>query len=148
MDRADANPEQTLLNHYNLTTLYPTTWPADKDEEDDALADDDAKSTKSTTSKPSARAPTTNGTTLAPPGSSPGPKSYSPSSKARNNKRYTMLERGPETRRSAQGAQKSKQARENQVLMDEPDPLGLTPSVSNVLRHRGLPVENDPDLSQ
>jgi len=24
----------TILNHYNLTTLYPTSWPAEKDESD------------------------------------------------------------------------------------------------------------------
>ena len=24
--------EPTILNHYNLTTLYPTAWPAEKDE--------------------------------------------------------------------------------------------------------------------
>ena len=26
--------EPTILNHYNLTTLYPTAWPAEKDESD------------------------------------------------------------------------------------------------------------------
>lgn len=26
--------ESTILNHYNLTTLYPTSWPAEKDESD------------------------------------------------------------------------------------------------------------------
>lgn len=26
--------EPTILNHYNLTTLYPTVWPAEKDESD------------------------------------------------------------------------------------------------------------------
>ena len=32
--------EQTLLNHYNLTTPLPTSWPAEKDESD---ASDDEK---------------------------------------------------------------------------------------------------------
>lgn len=26
--------EATILNHYNLTTLYPIAWPAEKDESD------------------------------------------------------------------------------------------------------------------
>ena len=26
--------EATILNHYNLTTLYPTSWPTEKDESD------------------------------------------------------------------------------------------------------------------
>ena len=26
--------EPTILNYYNLTTLYPTSWPAEKDESD------------------------------------------------------------------------------------------------------------------
>lgn len=26
--------EPTILNHYNLSTLYPTAWPAEKDESD------------------------------------------------------------------------------------------------------------------
>lgn len=26
--------EPTILNHYNLTTLYPTAWPTEKDESD------------------------------------------------------------------------------------------------------------------
>ena len=26
--------EATILNHYNLTTLYPTSWPTEKDDSD------------------------------------------------------------------------------------------------------------------
>ena len=26
--------ETTILNHYNLSTLYPTSWPTEKDESD------------------------------------------------------------------------------------------------------------------
>lgn len=34
--------EHTLLNHYNIPTLYPTAWPAEKDESD---ASDDEQPT-------------------------------------------------------------------------------------------------------
>lgn len=36
--------EPTILNHYNLTTLYPTAWPAEKDESD--ASDEDAPGPK------------------------------------------------------------------------------------------------------
>lgn len=29
-----AESEQVLLNHYNLNTLFPETWPAEKDDSD------------------------------------------------------------------------------------------------------------------
>lgn len=31
--------EATILNHYNLTTLYPTSWPTEKDESDESDAE-------------------------------------------------------------------------------------------------------------
>ena len=33
------NDEHTILNHYNLTNPFPTTWPTEKDDSD--ISDDD-----------------------------------------------------------------------------------------------------------
>lgn len=38
--------------------------------------------------------------------------------------------------------------RENAVQTDEPDPLGASDSVVGLLRQRGLPVDNDAQLSK
>lgn len=43
--------ESTLLNHYNLTTLYPTEWPEEKDQDDDALDVDVTAQSNSTRPK-------------------------------------------------------------------------------------------------
>ena len=106
-----ADIERTLLNHYNLKTLYPTQWPAEKDESD--ASDEEL-----------------------------------PRSNVRRSKsRYSVLERGASYRRSVPGAQKTSEGRENLVQKDEPDPLGASPSVVQVLRQRGLPVDEDLKLS-
>ena len=49
--------------------------------------------------------------------------------------------------RGLQGAQKNKDGVVNLVMKDEGDPLGTYPSVVQVLRNRGLGVEEDIRLS-
>lgn len=65
----------------------------------------------------------------------------------RSKSRYSVLEgaRGP--RQKLPGTEKSKDGVENLVQKDESDPLGTYPSVVQVLRQRGLPVEDDIKLS-
>ncbi|KAL9581880.1 MAG: hypothetical protein Q9212_003627 [Teloschistes hypoglaucus] len=108
--------EHTLLNHYNITNLYPTSWPSEKDESD-ASGDE----------KP---AITTAG--LA---------------HQRSRSRYSALARKTSDRRSlVPGTERTGDGIENLVQKDEPDPLGGPDSVVRILRHRGLPVEEDQRL--
>lgn len=109
-----ANVEPTLLNHYKIDSLYPAEWPAEKDQEDSS--DDDAEQQQ--------------------------PKTLAANSIRRSKTRYSVLER-PRQRTSVPGSQKTKDGVENLVQKDEPDPLGGAGSVVQILRARGLPVEDD-----
>ncbi|KAI4102244.1 MAG: hypothetical protein L6R37_004494 [Teloschistes peruensis] len=110
------NDEHTLLNHYNITNLYPTTWPSEKDESD---ASGDEKPTITTAE-------------LA---------------HQRSKSRYSALARSTSDRRSlVPGTERTGDGIENLVQKDEPDPLGGPDSVVRILRHRGLPVEEDQRL--
>ncbi|KAL8849927.1 MAG: hypothetical protein Q9221_005106 [Calogaya cf. arnoldii] len=110
--------EQSLLNHYNITNLYPIAWPAEKDESD---ASEDEQ-----------------------PGSKPQTKRLA---HQRSNSRYSVLARSTSDRRSlVPGSEKTGDGLENLVQKDEPDPLGGPDSVVRILRHRGLPVEEDQRL--
>lgn len=112
------NNEHTILNHYNLTNPFPTTWPTEKEDSEDS---DQEKATD-----------------------------VSKSGIRRSKSRYSALERGgSDARRSlVPGSQKLRDGQENLVQKDEPDPLGASESVVRVLRHRGLPVEDDSRLSE
>lgn len=105
--------ETTLLNKYNIPTLYPAQWPAEKDKDSD---DDEDDTVQTTTAQPLRR----------------------------SRSRFSVLEGG---RRQLPGAEKSRDGVENLVQKDETDPLGTYPSVVQVLRQRGLPVEDDIKLS-
>jgi len=61
----------------------------------------------------------------------------------RSKSRYSVLERGSSSRTSVAGAERGKDGVENLVQSDEADPLGTSTSVVQVLRSRGLPVEDD-----
>lgn len=112
------NDEHTLLNHYNITNLYPTTWPSEKDESD---ASGDEKPTITTAE-------------LA---------------HQRSKSRYSALARSTSDRRSlVPGTERTGDGIENLVQKDEPDPLGGPDSVVRILRHRGLPVEEDQRLRE
>lgn len=65
----------------------------------------------------------------------------------RSKSRYSALERSASDRRSViPGSQKTGDGRANLVQKDEPDPLGGMDSVVAVLKHRGLPVDEDARL--
>jgi exocyst complex component 2 len=98
--------ETELLNKYNIPTLYPATWPQDKDSSDD----DDAIPSTSIAHR-------------------------------RSKSRFSVLESSGT--RKLPGAEKTRDGVENLVQKDENDPLGTYPSVVQVLRQRGLSVEDD-----
>lgn len=110
--------ETQLLNKYNIPTLYPAAWPAEKDQSSDE--EDDAPA----------------------PAPAPAPRAAVRRSKSR----YSVLESSGSFRRSRPGVEKGKDGVENLVQKDEQDPLGTYPSVVQVLRQRGLPVEDDVKL--
>ncbi|KAL8681900.1 MAG: hypothetical protein Q9186_001986 [Xanthomendoza sp. 1 TL-2023] len=112
--------EHTLLNHYNITSLYPTAWPTEKDESD--ASDDEQPVNKSQITR------------LA---------------HQRSNSRYSVLARSTSDRRSlVPGSEKTGDGVENLVQKDEPDPLGSPDSVVRILRHKGIPVEEDQRLRE
>ncbi|KAF2089658.1 hypothetical protein K490DRAFT_36884 [Saccharata proteae CBS 121410] len=102
--------ERALLEHYNLSTLYPAEWPAEKDD-----SDSDDEISRATKTAASLR---------------------------RSKSRYSALERSG-TRSSMPGTERTKEGVDTLVQKDEADPLGHAPSVVNVLRQHGLPVEDD-----
>lgn len=112
------NPEHTILNHYNLTNPYPTSWPAENDESD---ASDEERPINSRSNAGIRR------------------------SKSRYS---ALERSGSDRRSLVPGSQKLRDGQENLVQKDEPDPLGGTDSVVRVLRQRGLPVEEDQRLSK
>lgn len=116
-----ADLERTLLNHYNLSTLYPTEWPHEIDG-DASSSDEERPPTKRPESKKSA-------------------------AMYRRKSRYHALERTVTSRATVPGAERSNEGIENLVQKDESDPLGMTMSVVQVLRQRSLPVEEDLKLS-
>ena len=123
MSFTQADNDRALLNHYQITNLYPEAWPAEKDEEDGSDEDDDVKAAAAAKAASAAKA-----------------------KNAKHLRRYTTLERGPSNRSSVPGSQRSKDGVESLVQKDEADPLGAFPSVVSVLRQRGLPVESDVEL--
>ncbi|KAK5187845.1 Exocyst complex component S5, partial [Cryomyces antarcticus] len=100
-----AETERRLLNHYKLTTLYPSEWPS-RDDESDA-SDDERPGTAGSTS------------------------------------RFSALDRRASLRSSIPGTQRTRDGADNLVQKDEPDPLGTSASVVQILRQRGLPVEEN-----
>jgi exocyst complex component 2 len=123
-----AETERILLNHYKLPSLFPAEWPAEKDESDASSDDEEAKN------KPLPRVPSTN--------------LRSSKSKRMSRSRFSVLERSASRAGTVPGTQKTKDGVENMVQKDEADPLGMTASVVNALRRRGLPVEDDPSYRE
>lgn len=105
--------QQTILHHYNLTTPYPTSWPAENDESDSPEEDPSGTKVK----KPSIRRSKTRYSALE--RHSTGRRSLVP------------------------GSEKTGDGLENLVQRDEGDPLGGPDSVVRVLRQKGVPVEDD-----
>lgn len=106
--------ETEILNKYNLSTLYPATWPDEKNEADE---DDDLE-------EPPAPRPTFHAI-------------------RRSKSRFSVLEDRSRFSRLVPGAERTKDGVDNLVQKDEQDPLGMYPSVVQVLRARNVPVEED-----
>ncbi|KAJ4354257.1 Exocyst complex component S5 [Didymosphaeria variabile] len=109
--------ETQLLNKYNIPTLFPAQWPEEKDNSSDS--EDDAPAPQ------------------RPPTLQPIRRSKS---------RFSVLETSGSFTRKRDGVEKTKEGVENLVQKDEQDPLGTYPSVVQVLRQRGLAVEDDVKL--
>lgn len=125
--------ERKLLNHYKLTSLYPEAWPHQADDDDDASTseDDDASAAPPNTDTP----PTRHQSNL----------SMHSRSSVTNKNRFRNIDRHASLRSSISGTQKHAGV-DSLVQKDEPDPLGMAPSVAGELRRRGLPVEEDVKL--
>ncbi|KAF1924963.1 uncharacterized protein M421DRAFT_71273 [Didymella exigua CBS 183.55] len=104
--------ETELLNKYNLTTLHPTAWPAEKDAADEGELSEDERAATAQAVR-------------------------------RSRSRYSVLEDRSRFSRQVPGAERSKDGVETLVQKDEQDPLGMYPSVVQVLRARNLAVEDD-----
>lgn len=113
-----ADPDRTLLNHYNLPSLYPLQWPAEKDDSEESQDE------------------------VVPP-----PKASRASQARRSQRPRSVLDKLGGSRRSA-GFKSESHDDGAQVLprRDEPDPLGSSESVVRLLRQRGLPVDHDAKL--
>ncbi|KAF1968141.1 hypothetical protein BU23DRAFT_515268 [Bimuria novae-zelandiae CBS 107.79] len=109
--------ETQLLNKYNIPTLFPSQWPDEKDNSSDS--DDDGPTPQRPPTMQAAR---------------------------RSKSRFSVLEPSGSFTRKREGVEKTKDGVENLVQKDEQDPLGTYPSVVQVLRQRGLAVEDDVKL--
>ncbi|KAH9871039.1 hypothetical protein J1614_006613 [Plenodomus biglobosus] len=109
--------ETEILNKYNLSTLYPAAWP---DEKNDGDEDDDFQE----------------------PMPMPVPRA-APKKIRRSQSRFSVLEDRSRFSRQVPGAERSKDGVENLVQKDEQDPLGMYPSVVQVLRAKNIQVEDD-----
>ncbi|KAF4552802.1 Exocyst complex component Sec5-like protein [Elsinoe fawcettii] len=109
-----AEVERNLLNHYQLTNLYPSEWPKRDDESD---ASEEEKPVRRNTSQRSVRA------------SRRMSKFSGLDTKASYKSRLSDKDTG-----GGSG---------NIVQKDETDPLGIAPSVVSQLRARGLHVEDN-----
>jgi exocyst complex component 2 len=111
-----ADQTRVILNHYNISSPDPTSWPAEKDESDESEGE------------------------IARKAAAAGPR---PRSKSRYT---ILERRGSDSRGLVPGSEKTRDGVENLVQKDEPDPLGATDSVVRALRRKGLPVEEDHKL--
>lgn len=112
------NDEHTILNHYNLTNPFPSTWPAEDDDSGDSGEDKAVNGQKAAIRRSKSR--------------------YSALERRGSDGRRSLVP----------GSQKLRDGQENLVQRDEPDPLGASDSVIRVLRQKGLPVEDDSRLSE
>jgi len=119
--------ETEILNKYNLATLYPAAWPDEKNEADgDDDDDDDVDHLQA-----------------------PIPASRTALHKVRRSQsRFSVLEDRSRFSRQVPGAERSKDGVDNLVQKDEQDPLGIYPSVVQVLRARSIQVEDDIKLRE
>ena len=109
---------RVILNHYNISTPYPTEWPAEKDDSD--TSDLDAPIIKTATSN----------------------------LRRSKSRYSVLERSGSDRRSLVPGSEKTRDGVENLVQKDEADPLGGTDSVVRALRQKGLPVEDDQRLRE
>ncbi|KAK3622799.1 Exocyst complex component S5 [Elasticomyces elasticus] len=116
-----ADTERRLLNHYKLTTLYPSTWPHQPgDDSSDSDSDPEPKPNGNKT--PSSKSP------------APSPLVGRQSSSAR----FRQIDRHASIRSAS-----SLLGSSSVINQDEPDALGQIQSIAITLRSRGLRVEED-----
>lgn len=125
-----ADTERELLNKYKLTSLYPTEWPHQDDDNDHDDYDDDDHDHDD--GRPA--------TEQLPRKTSISTNHARKMSKSTPNSRFERIGRhaslsGPIATKTANG--------DVGVQKDEPDALGMAPSVAAELRKRGLPVEDN-----
>lgn len=111
-----AEVERDLLNHYQLSSLYPSEWPK-RDDESDASDDE----------QPAVQRNVSNRSTKA----------------SRRVSRFSGLDSKTNYKSRLSGSKETGSGSGNLVQKDEPDPLGISPSVVSSLRARGLSVEDD-----
>ena len=108
-----AAKERELLSHYKLTSLHPDVWPHQDNDSSEGEEEEQANVT----------APTRHASKL----SINSRSSYS---------KYRYIDRHASIRSATNDS-------ESVVQNDEPDPLGMMPSVATELKRRGMPVEDD-----
>jgi exocyst complex component 2 len=121
-----ADKERELLNKYHLTSLYPSEWPHQHDDdESDSESDEEAAA---------------NGL--------PTRQETNASAKSRRSlsNTYRNLDRHASIRSNLSNTQKTASGEDSLVQKDEADPLGMAASVAAKLRSRGLPVEENVKL--
>lgn len=120
-----ADQERELLNKYKLTSLYPTEWPHKDDEsssDDDNDNDDDNQGQKPPAAKTAHARQTSRGSI---------------------NSSFRKIDRHASLKSSLTTTSKTAAASDVGVQKDEPDALGMAPSVAGELRRKGLPVEEN-----
>jgi exocyst complex component 2 len=108
-----ADQERELLNKYKLTTLYPTEWPHKDESSDDDEEQEQQAAARSGHSRNRSNASSTS--------------------------RFQRIDRHASLRGSVSG----RHTQDAGVQKDEPDALGMAPSVAAELKKRGLPVEDN-----
>ncbi|KAF2723008.1 exocyst complex protein, partial [Polychaeton citri CBS 116435] len=120
-----ADTERRLLNHYKLTSLYPTEWPHQNDSGASSGSDDEDDPAYASSKSAALNV---------------RPKS---SASRDSRSKFRNIDRHASIRSSLSGTQKTQAGVDSLVQKDEPDPLGMAPSVATILRGRGLPVEEN-----
>jgi exocyst complex component 2 len=113
-----AEQERILLNKYKLTSLYPTEWP----HQDESSSDDDDEEEEEQ-ARPVVRGRHIRQTSIA-----------------STHSHYKKIDRHASLKSSITSKTASSDVG---VQKDEPDALGMAPSVAAELRKRGLPVEDN-----
>ncbi|GAM88526.1 hypothetical protein ANO11243_065590 [Dothideomycetidae sp. 11243] len=110
-----AEVERNLLNHYQLTSLYPSEWPKRDDDSDGSEEEQPVRREISTRS----------------------------SKASRRMSRFSGLDSRTNYKSRLSGSKDTGSGSGNIVQKDEPDPLGISPSVISSLRSKGLSVEDN-----